>query len=206
MQVLWAIIQTSIKFRFTYLMPGDKVLGWAFRKSRICRCVGWMIFRRSRRASWKVIDPFIASFVRRATSWPLPQNFANSSIPSSRITVESTSKHTMSELRIICAAADAFFDLSPINSAAFHEAMCINQSHAGKRFAKHICKEGENSVRTLFGYRGVVSLVWTNEWRQHFPLHNGRICAERIAKIPFIHSVPSHAPFRYAGISQQHNV
>lgn len=99
----------------TYLMPGDNVLGRDFRNSRICCCVGWMMFKRSRRASWNVIDPFIASFVKRATSWPLPQNCANSSMPSSRITVESTSKHTICEFRITWAAPAAFFDLSPSN-------------------------------------------------------------------------------------------
>lgn len=72
-----------------------------------------MIFKRSRSASWNVIDPFIASFVRRATSWPLPQNCANSSMPSSLITVESTSKHTICVFRITWAAPAAFFDLSP---------------------------------------------------------------------------------------------
>lgn len=94
-------------------MPGDNVLGLDLRNSRICCCVGWIMFKRNRSASWNVIDPFIASFVKRATSWPLPQNCANSSIPSSRITVESTSKHTTFEFCIIWAAPEAFFDLSP---------------------------------------------------------------------------------------------
>lgn len=89
------------------------MLGRAFKNSRICCWVGWMIFKRSRSASWNVIDPFIASFVRRATSWPLPQNCANSSMPSSLITVESTSKHTICVFRITWAAPAAFFDLSP---------------------------------------------------------------------------------------------
>lgn len=98
----------------THLMPGDNVLGLDLRNSRICCWLGWIMFRRSRSASWNVIDPFIASFVNRATSWPLPQNCANSSMPSSRITVESTSKHTTFEFRMIWAASEAFFDLSPL--------------------------------------------------------------------------------------------
>lgn len=96
----------------TYLMPGDSVLGCCCRKSVICVCDGRIMFSRSLKASWNVIEPFIASLVRRATSSPLPQNLASSSMPSSWITVESTSKQTTLESRIICAAAAEFFDLS----------------------------------------------------------------------------------------------
>lgn len=93
-------------------MPVDNVLGWALRNSRICRCDGRIMLRRSRSASWNVMLPFIASLVSRATSCPLPQNFANSSIPSSRMTVESTSKQTTFEFLIISAASWGLFDLS----------------------------------------------------------------------------------------------
>lgn len=88
------------------------MLGWDLRKSRICFWDGRMIFKRRRSASWNVIDPFMASRVRRATSCPLPQNLANSSMPSSRMTVESTSKQTTCERLMTSAASTPFFVLS----------------------------------------------------------------------------------------------
>lgn len=98
----------------SHLKPFDNVAGRALLKSRICFCDGRIIFKRNVNASWKVIDPFIASRVNLATSWPLPQKFANSSIPSSLITVESTSKQTTCEFLIICTASCERFDLSVV--------------------------------------------------------------------------------------------
>lgn len=95
-------------------MPGDNVDGFCTKKSRICRCEGLMMSSLRRRASWKVIEPPIASRVRAATSWPFPQNSASSSIPSSWITVLSTSKQTMSAARMISLASKTRFVLSAV--------------------------------------------------------------------------------------------
>lgn len=70
-------------------------------------------------ASWNVMDPAIASLVNADTSWPFPQYAANSSIPSSWITVESTSKQTMSADRIKLFASLALFDLSVVGAEKF---------------------------------------------------------------------------------------
>lgn len=132
-------------------MPGDNVLGCCCRKSVICVCDGRIMFSRSLKASWNVIEPFIASLVRRATSSPLPQNLASSSMPSSWITVESTSKQTTLESRIICAAAAAFFDLSlPVVG-------WLAQRERGKR--KTVERENGNGATQRRGDGAVVSLV-----------------------------------------------
>lgn len=89
----------------THLILGDNVLGFCMRNSRIWDCEGLIISKRRLSASWKVIAPPIASFVRLLTSSPLPQNSANSSMPSSLMTVESTSKHTISADWIIRLAS-----------------------------------------------------------------------------------------------------
>ena len=106
-----------------YLTPGVRVGGLIFTKSRICVNVGCIIPRRTLRDSWNVIDPDMALAVlweinnhqmiynvyktyKAATSSPLLQNLASSSMPSSCITVESTSKHTASAcFRIFCTSA-----------------------------------------------------------------------------------------------------
>lgn len=98
----------------THLMPGDNVLGFWLRNSRICRCVGLMMSSRRLKASWNVIDPPIASLVRLATSWPFPQNSASSSMPSSWITVLSTSKQTISAAWMISLASKTRFVRSAV--------------------------------------------------------------------------------------------
>lgn len=100
------------------------------RNSLICFCDGLIISKRILRASWNVIEPDIASlvlvneirdslsskfqeeYIRKTynfcTSLPFPQKLANSSIPSSVITVESTSKHTISDFFSISLASRVF--------------------------------------------------------------------------------------------------
>lgn len=101
---------------------------------------------RSWSASWNVIEPFIASRVRRATSAPLPQYLASSSMPSSVMTVESTSKHTTSALRMICAASTARFDTS--TGRADTKRGCGKQLH--DIYTEQICTELCGEV-TLIG-------------------------------------------------------
>lgn len=169
----------------THLIPGDNVLGCAFRKSRICCCVGRMMFKRNRRASWNVIEPPIAALVRRATSSPLLQNRASSSMPSSRITVESTSKHTTFEALMIWAASWAFFDLSAWNNGIVWfivtcsilkgwESMLENRQLFAYRWHRHsslsyanLCRlcgcSWRQSVRRLLD-RPLMMLQWQRDW------------------------------------------
>lgn len=93
-------------------MPGDKVLGRVCRKSLICVWLGFMISSLLLSASWNVMDPAIASRVNADTSCPLSQYAASSSMPSSLITVESTSKHIISADLIKFFASLDLFDLS----------------------------------------------------------------------------------------------
>mmetsp|Transcript_23550 Transcript_23550/g.51527 ORF Transcript_23550/g.51527 Transcript_23550/m.51527 type:complete len:282 (-) Transcript_23550:203-1048(-) len=89
--------------------PGVSSSGCASRQSRICWRLGSSNSRRASRASWNFMPPSMAAAVSSATSRPLPKKSARTSIPSSLMTVLSTSKQTASASNRACMACGTAF-------------------------------------------------------------------------------------------------
>mmetsp|Transcript_34053 Transcript_34053/g.81895 ORF Transcript_34053/g.81895 Transcript_34053/m.81895 type:complete len:237 (+) Transcript_34053:221-931(+) len=78
--------------------PGVSWSGCSSNNVRIDCLDGWSKSKRAFNASWNFIPPSMAAFVSAETSSPFPKYSASTSIPSSAMTVESTSKQTASAL------------------------------------------------------------------------------------------------------------
>mmetsp|Transcript_3649 Transcript_3649/g.8260 ORF Transcript_3649/g.8260 Transcript_3649/m.8260 type:complete len:216 (+) Transcript_3649:2-649(+) len=94
---LWCSLSTS---SFT---PGVSLTGFFAKYACRSALEGWIRSRRAARAFWNNTSPPIALAVHAATASPAPLNAASWSMPSSGITVLSTSKQTAWQVLMIFA-------------------------------------------------------------------------------------------------------